>query len=472
MNTKPATPLQSPPSASAPDIPPLREHQRRTVELLLAQPHVCDWSDPGTGKTYAALAGFEAHRTAGGGPALVLAPKSILTPTWAADIRRFFPHLTYSVATAANRAKAFALKADVYITNHDAVTWIEKHWRTLTHLHAPDSTLIIDESTAYKNPNAQRSKAAKALAARFAYRELMSGTPNPNTVLELWHQAYLCDGGARLGQSYWKFRAVACEPVQNGPGAEMIVWKDKPGVEAAVYDLLSDIVIRHKFEECVDIPENVERIVEYELSAKAARIYADMEEAMVAELRDGLVLDAVHAASRATKLLQIASGAVYTSEGNYELIDTGRYELVMDLVEERTHSLIGFLWKHQRDFLIKEADRRGLTYGLIDGSVKPKDRATIVERFQNGELQGLFAHPQSAGHGLTLTKGVATIWASPTFNAEHYKQFFHRIYRTGQTQKTETIHIVAKGTRDERAMTVRTGKLSAMQLLLDLTETQ
>ncbi len=48
--------------------------------------------------------------------------------------------------------------------------------------------------------------------------------------------------------------------------------------------------------------------------------------------------------------------------------------------------------------------------------------------FQSGKIRALFAHPQSAGHGLTLTKGTTTIWTSPTYNAEHYKQFNHRIY--------------------------------------------
>ena len=452
-----------------PKPPPLYQHQQTTLERLRDTAYLFDCSDPGTGKTRPALADFAERRGDGAGPALILAPKSILAPAWAGDIRKFFPHLTYSIAYAHNRAKAFDLDVDLYITNHDAVTWIVKNWAKLRHLHTAGCTLIIDESTAYKNPNALRSKAAKTLSDHFTNRRLLSGTPNPNTVLELWHQAYLCDGGERLGKSYWKFRAVACEPVQTGPGKEMIEWRDKPGVEAAIFDLLSDITIRHRFEDCISIPPNVQRTVRFALPGGVQKIYNTMQADMLVELADGSSLSAIHAASRATKLLQIASGAVY-ADSSYKVIDTTRYELILDLVEERSHSIVAFLWKHQRDQLVAEATRRGITHAVIDGETPSRDRTRIVEEFQNGDLKVLFAHPQSAGHGLTLTKGVATIWSSPTYNAEHYEQFNRRIYRSGQTEATETIHIIAENTLDEKVTHALTQKLTAMQLLLELME--
>ena len=459
-------------NVSSNSTPALYDHQITTVELLNNQPYVCDFSDPGTGKTRSALEAFATRRANGAGPALIIAPKSILAPAWAADIKRFFPRLTYSIAYAHNRAKAFDLEVDVYITNHDAVSWIQKNWNTLRHLHVPNKTLVVDESTAFKNPNAQRSKACKQLATRFDYREILSGTPNPNSILELWHQAYICDGGQRLGSSYWKFRSIACEPVQVGPGAEMVEWRDKPGVEAAVFDLLSDITVRHRFEDCISIPPNVQRTVSFDLTPKCQKAYDQMEDEFIVEVEDGDNITAVHAAAKATKLLQIASGAVYNGD-QYALIDPLRYELVIDLVEQRTHSVVAFLWRHQRDQLVAEARKRGIIYGVIDGSVtNPKDRTAIVEQFQAGELQVIFAHPQSAGHGLTLTKGIATIWASPTYNAEHYEQFNRRIYRSGQTQATETIHVIANNTIDERVRTRLGQKLTGMQLLLDLMETK
>jgi SNF2 family DNA or RNA helicase len=110
----------------------------------------------------------------------------------------------------------------------------------------------------------------------------------------------------------------------------------------------------------------------------------------------------------------------------------------------------------------------GFTYAVIDGETKQSDREKAVDDFQAGKLKVLFAHPASAGHGLTLTKGCATIWASPTNRSELFSQFNSRIYRAGQKRKTETITIAARDTFEEDAYNTLDGKLAAMGSLLDI----
>jgi hypothetical protein len=196
-----------------------------------------------------------------------------------------------------------------------------------------------------------------------------------------------------------------------------------------------------------------------------------MERDAILMLDGGEVVEAIQASVVDQKLLQIASGALYKPDGTYAVLDDTRTELVMDLIEERAHSLVLFIWKHQRDQLLAAAKKRGFEFGVIDGEAKGDERTDVVNRFQNGDLKVVFAHPQSAGHGLTLTRGTATIWVSPTNNAEHYKQAFHRIYRAGQTQKTETIQICARDTIDEHAYNnILDPKLSRMGLFLSLME--
>ena len=87
---------------------------------------------------------------------------------------------------------------------------------------------------------------------------------------------------------------------------------------------------------------------------------------------------------------------------------------------------------------------------------------------QAGQLQVVFCHPQSAGHGLTMTKATAVIWASPTYNAEHYQQFNRRIYRAGQTQRTEIIHIAARDTWEPDVYEKLESKLERMDDLLTI----
>ena len=460
---------QSNPSGFFKKIPPYYEHQNETLALLRASPSVLDFSDPGTAKTRPALGAYIERLEQGGKRCLVLATKSILQSAWGNDIDKFFPGVRYDIAYAHHRKKMMETStADIVITNHDAVRWFRDnlkpaYWKDF-------DTIIIDESTAFKNHGSQRSKAAYNIAKLMEFRECMTGTPNPKTILDVWHQAKLVDDGQRLGSSYWKFRSAVCEPVQVGPSADMVQWQDREGSEYVVFDLLNDITIRHKFEECQDIPPN--HVTEYRITLppKLRRQYTDMMEIAATMLNDGKLLQAVNAASVHQKLMQIASGAVYESEGKYQILDDQRSELVLDLIEEREQCVVAFNWRHQRVGLEEAAKKRGIDYAVIDGTVNDAARRIAVDRFQAGDLRAIFAHPQSAGHGLTLTRGTTTIWTSPTYNAEHYKQFNHRIYRAGQTRKTETIHITADNTIDEEVYTKLDGKLTSMQILLDLLE--
>jgi len=450
-------------------VPPYYEHQTTTLELLRKQGSILDLSDPGTGKTRPALGAFIERLNKNGKRGLVLATKSILQSAWGNDIDKFFPGVKYDVAYAHHRKKMMETStADIVITNHDAVRWFRDnlkpaYWKDF-------DSIIIDESTAFKNHGSQRSKALYKIAKTMEFRECMTGTPNPKGILDVWHQAKLVDDGERLGSSYWAFRSAVCEPVQIGPDTNMVEWREKEGAEYVVFDLLNDISIRHKFEECTDIPANFVTEYQITLPPKLRRQYSDMMSIAATMLNDGKFLQAVNAASVHQKLMQIASGAVYTEEGKYSILDNQRSELVMDLIEERESCLVAFNWRHQRAGLEEAAKKRNIPYAVIDGTVNDRLRREAVEQFQSGEIRVIFAHPQSAGHGLTLTKGTTTIWTSPTYNAEHYKQFNHRIYRAGQTRKTETIHITAQDTIDEKVFSKLGSKLSSMQLLLDLLE--
>lgn len=431
--------------------PPLFKHQAKSVSFMSNAPRVLDTSDPGTGKTRVQIELFVQRRKAGGGCALVIAPKSLLRSAWQDDFAKFAPEITTVVAPAEKRARAFAENADVYITNTDAAKWLAQQKPAF---FKKFDTLIIDELSTFKHHTSQRSKAVNKIKKHFKYRYGLTGTPNSNSITDLWHQVFILDDGARLGPSFYQFRNSVCQPKQVGPQPNMLQWEDKPGAEMAVGQLLADMVVRHKFEECIDIPENHMYSVPYHMSAKQAKTYQQMEKAAITMLNDGKIVSAVNAAGVMGKLLQIASGASYVEglegDGDYSPIDNGRYELVADLADQRDHSIVFFNWVHQRDMLVKEFERRGITYAVIDGKTKDRDRKTIVDEFQAGFYRVLLAHPQSAAHGLTLTRGTATIWASPTYNLEHFIQGNRRIYRAGQTAKTETIVVLAPGTVEDK----------------------
>lgn len=446
-------------------------HQEQSIDFIDTRLAVFDASDPGTGKTRVVVETFNKRRMRGGKAVLVVGPKTILRNVWKNEFYKFAPHLTVSIAAAGHRDEAFEAHADVYAINHDGVGWIADQLKKNKKFLDRFDSFVVDESGVFKHPTSLRSKAMKKISQHFEHRELMNGTPNPNSVLELWHQYYLLDEGKRLGDSFFKFRSAVCTPKQVGPAANMVKWVDREGSQEAVAKLVEDITIRHKFEDCVDIPPNHKTVIEYQLTDKQHRAYDGMKKEQMLLVGGKTLITAPFAASVATKLLQIASGAVYDEQGKWHLLDRERYELVMDLVEARGHCVIFFLWQHQKECLIEEARKRGITFGVLDGSItSDREREETVNYFQNGLYRIILAHPQSAAHGLTLTRGTTTIWASPTYNLEHFLQGVKRIHRAGQTERTETIIIVAQGTIETKVMAALEAKRVNMEALLMMLE--
>ena len=439
------------------NIPAPYAHQKTTTDFIVDTKCCLITSDPGTGKTRAVL---DAHAILGG-RTLVLAPLSILEAAWGEDITKFQPQIKYGVAYAKNRAKVFEDDTnEMVITNFEAVNFLQKNPQYCKQF----DTIVIDEFTAFKNREAKRSKNLNKIISYFTNRIAMSGTPNSNTILDIWHPVFLVDGGERLGSRFYAFRHQACTPKFNGFANE---WIDKPGIEEAVANKLSDISIRFALSDCMDLPDNIVRTVNTKLTPNVQKQYKTLADESVLYTKSGTV-NAVHAAARVKKLLQLVTGAVYDEDGVVQFVHQERYDIVMTLVGQRAHSLVAFNWKHERDALVELAQKEGFTYEIIDGSVPAERRKDIVSRYQAGQIKVLFCHPQSAGHGLTLTKASTVIWCSPTYNAEHYQQFNQRIYRAGQTQKTETILIQARGTWEPEVYKKLNTKLGRMENLLHI----
>lgn len=456
-------------------------HQAISLKHDATTPIVFDASDPGTGKTAVRIWAFAARRRKRGGCMLVLAKRSLLTSVWANDFKKFAPDMKVSVATAANRAAAFAVDADVYITNHDAAKWLAAQKKPFWDRF---SERCVDESTKYKHATSQRSRAVAKINKHFKFRSCLTGSPNPVSITDVWHQAFLLDDGKRLGPSFYAFRNSVCEPEQVSRNANAINWVDKDGAEEAVFSLLSDITVRHKFEDCVDIPPNTTRPIDYVLTPKVRKAYDMMEwDHLLPMLKQQVVpgvisrlkgqkipaLTGVNAAAVGTKLLQIASGAVYDNDGKVHVIDNDRCELVLDLIEEREHSLVFYFWQHQLTALMAEAESRKIKFATMNGAMTDAARNAAEAGYQQGRYQTMFAHPEITAHGFTLTRGTATIWPLPTSNLEWWVQGNRRQYRIGQTRKTENIVLVGDNNVEKRVYyDILMGKDKRMKTFLDL----
>lgn len=451
-----------------PSTAPLWNHQKVSVAFTTKHPRAFDTSDPGTGKTAVQIATYMAR--AKRGRWLIICPKTLMRSAWGDDIETFAPTLTVAYADADKREAAFQAGTNVVVINTDGVKWIADN----PHVLSGFDHLTIDEFTAFKHGTSQRTKAMLKLRKAFTHRYLLSGTPNANTVMELFTPTMILDDGKRLGTSYVRLRNVMQTPTQIGPSANHLRWDDKPGAAQATAELLADVTIRHEFAAVMaHVPPNFREVKRFELSKKIRKVYAAVESECIHAFDDENYVSAVHAAALRTKLLQITSGAVYTQgEKEYELVDTQRYALTCDLIEEGQHSVVFFNWKHQRDYLTQELDRRGLTYAVIDGNTNDKLRPELVRNFQDGKYRAILLHPRTGAHGLTLTRGDTVIFTSPIYEADLMEQGIARIVRGVQDKQTRTVFIEAKDTVESKVYARLNSKNEAMQDLLSLQASQ
>lgn len=462
--------MTQPPDMLATSLCRLWPHQQQTRTHYLRTRIGFDMSDPGTGKSAAHLSIYASRPQRK--RCLIVCPKTLMRTAWGADIQKFFPWLTVSYADAGKaRVAAFEQRTDVVVVNTDGVKDISKNKALYKRLADEFDHLIIDEISYFKHATSARSKAMAKLAKLFDWRFGLSGTPNPRSVTELWHPMYILDGGQRLGSSFFRFRNAVQIAEQVGPMPNHVQWTDREGVDVDVFALLQDILVRHSFEDVMThVPPNHKATYPFALSNKLFRQYVELERTSMLQLRDGGI-NAVHAASLRNKLLQLCSGAVYTNdERGYVVLDTRRYELIAELVEEREHSVVFYNWQHQCDLLEAEFNKRGVVYAVINGSTPAKLREEYVRRYQDGELETLLLHPQTGAHGLTLTRGTTCILSSPIYEADLLKQAIHRIYRGSQSQITNTVLVRAEGTVEDLVYARLDARTDRMQSFLALIE--
>ena len=442
----------------------LYQHQGETCQFIAPKHRAYIASTMGCGKTLCIIHDVDRFLQQNPGKkVLILAPKSLLHSVWEAEFNQFTPwiHVSVGTAPAAKREAAFAKPADVYITNIDALDWLAKK---PPGFFTDYDYIAIDEATSIKN-NTARTKAAQKIKKYFNIRRLLSGTPTAGPLIDLFYQYLFLDDGVSLKtNSYYKFRQVMMYAKQNGPHPNMKTWHNKPGMEQVVAQWVKDITIRYVLEEVVNMPPKVVAPYRYKPNAKVELAYKKMLHQAELQLQSGTIT-AINAASLTTKLLQIASGAVYDENGNVHLVDTQRYELVLDIVNNTPHAVVFYNWRSQREFMMDLASKRGIDATFIDGTVNNTKRKERVNDFQAGKYKVIFLQVKAASHGLTLTKAYTTIWSCPSYLADYYQQANARVYRIGQKHRTLTINIEAENTLDGIVYSKLNGKINDIDLL-------
>ncbi|WP_322204054.1 DEAD/DEAH box helicase [Acutalibacter intestini] len=373
------------------------------------------------------------------GKVLVVAPKRVAENTWPTELKKWehLDGLTWSLVLGSEKDRRAALqrRAKIYIINRENVTWLVDNYRW------DFDTLVIDELSSFKSSKAQRFRALKRVRPRINRVIGLTGTPQPNGLLDLWPQMYLLDMGQRLGRFVGGYRERFFLPDKRN--REVIYsYKPKEGAEEKIYELISDICISMKAADYLDMPELVASRVEVQMNAKEQKLYEGFERDMVLDLKDG-DLDAVNAAALSGKLVQMANGAVYGENRKVHHIHDRKLDALEDIIEAANGKplLVAYWYKHDLERIRQRFEVR-----TID---TPKD----IADWNEGKIPVALIHPASAGHGLNLQDGGSTIvWFGLTWSLELYQQLNARLWRQGQKHTVVIQHIVAAGTHDEDIM--------------------
>ena len=373
------------------------------------------------------------------GKVLVVAPKRVAENTWPAELKKWehLDGLTWSLVLGSEKDRRAALqrRAKIYIINRENVTWLVDNYRW------DFDTLVIDELSSFKSSKAQRFRALKRVRPRISRVIGLTGTPQPNGLLDLWPQMYLLDMGQRLGRFVGGYRERFFLPDKRN--REVIYsYKPKEGAEEKIYELISDICISMRAADYLDMPELVASRVEVQMNAKERKLYEGFERDMVLHLKDG-DLDAVNAAALSGKLVQMANGAVYGENRKVHHIHDRKLDALEDIIEAANGKPLQVAYWYKHDL---ERIRQRFEVRTID---TPKD----IADWNEGKIPVALIHPASAGHGLNLQDGGSTIvWFGLTWSLELYQQLNARLWRQGQKHTVVIQHIVAAGTHDEDIM--------------------
>lgn len=432
-------------------------YQQFATDFILNQSICCLMLDMGLGKTVITLTAlwqltldsFDVSRV------LVIAPKRVAEDTWPKELAKW-EHLTgltssLVLGSAAERKAALQRKAFLYIINRENVAWLVKN-------HYWDfDMVVIDELSSFKSNKAERFKAMKKVRPMVTRIVGLTGTPAPNTLLDLWPQMYLMDMGQRLGRFIGGFRDRFFLPDKRN--REIIYsYKPREGAEDAIYALISDICISMKAADYLDMPERIDNRIEVSMSPREQKLYDDFQKDMVLSIGDE-ELDAANAAALSNKLLQMANGAVYGEDKKVIPIHDRKLDALEDLVEAANGKplLVAYWYKHD----LQRIKARFKNARCID-------TAKDIDDWNAGQIPLALIHPASAGHGLNLQDGGCTIvWFGLTWSLELYQQLNARLWRQGQKHTVVIHHIVTKGTHDEDVMRALENKDTRQSALIE-----
>lgn len=445
------------------------KYQEKAIQFVVERSEAGLFLDPGLGKTSIMLAALKILRRVDFVKTmLVVAPLRPCYGVWPKEVKKWsdFENLSVGVLHGAQKEKVLREKHQIYVINSEGLQWLSGKLRGESF---PFDILVVDESSKFKAVNTQRFKTLKQLLPKFKRRYILTGTPAPNSLMDLFGQVLIMDLGKTFGPYVTKFR----EEYFHRTGFGGYTWTLKPDGMQAIHDRLAPKVLRMSAEDYLELPELIIEDIVVELPPKVMLMYKQLENELRLDFLEGRV-SAVNSAVASMKCRQIANGGIYLDgvaddAGNraWKHLHDAKIDAVEDLIEELAGqpALIAYEFKHDLERLLKLL---GKDTPYIGGGVSGAQSDKHVDAWNRGELKALLGHPQSMAHGLNMQqKGRAIIWAALPWSLELYDQFIRRVWRQGQKERVFVYRIIAKGTVDEAIVKALSSKDRSQQALFN-----
>lgn len=451
----------------------LHKYQQQALDFALKNKSTYQMLDMGMGKTAIALEWIKRIPKNAKGT-LVIAPLSTIYSSWPDELQIWAPDLNVTLLHGKNKNDYLSNKSDIYLINFEGIQWLFealKEYFAITN-RVPFHSLVIDEGSMVKSHSTKRFKILRVLIEIFPkYKMILSGTPAPNGLHDLWSQYYILDKGKALGKNITSFRKSYFFQVDR----KGFIFKPLKGSKDSIYRQIESITYRLEAKDHLIIPERIDNFIKVKLSTSVLSLYNKLEKDFYLALEDeestAFCLPAL-----SMKLRQFVQGAVYTDldpsvkisksiTRPYTNIHNAKLNALKEIVECSSKGILcPIQFRFELDILQKAFPKAK----VIAGGTSAIQASKLIKQWNQGEIPLLLCHPLSIGHGVNLQTGSNIIvWYGLTWSAEQYAQLNARLYRQGQKLNVVIHHLVCADTIDEKIMTALQDKISGQKELLD-----
>ena len=365
--------------------------------------------------------------------------------------------------------KAFALPHEgedlrILVMNIEALSTVKGQRYLAAVLKMSKAFLVLDESTAIKNPKAKRTKAILKMSPLAKYRRILTGFPVTQSPMDLWSQCHFLDNRllGECGDNFFQFQyryAVMKRQTFGAHSFNRVVGYRNLDQLSDILQSFSSRLLKH---ECLDLPDKLYVQRHVTLTPDQKRIYTEVKEFALAVLDEDKFMTAPNAMTQLLRLQQILSGHTKTDEGLLVDIPDNRLSELMDCLEEIEGKVI--IWSRFRYDMKRITEALSKTYGSSStvtyyGDTTDEERTTAIERFQDGDARFFVGNPQTGGYGITLTAATTVIYFANSFDLAVRMQSEDRAHRIGQKNNVTYIDLIAEGTIDEKIVKALRSKM-------------